>query len=263
MRERAEQAGTTQWKRPIHIGHLSIRLFTGNVVVDDFAIEGLTPEDRPFFTAKHLLVTLDWSTLLNWSDPIMPEITITAVDMADWQMLVERWNDRTNFVRFTDNEAPQGPKRFVTTLRYLRASRGQFSYEDHESPWSIVARNVDLNIGNLPLYHGTATFNGPSTLSWSGDQAAGASATVTYQVRVGSPPAGNQSLRNVVSSTTPGTNCPAGGSDRMLASSRDAFIPPPNSRPGCRSGMVIAIPPVAGLITFTLLRVPERSSPRR
>ena len=32
---------------------------------------------------------------------------------------------------------PDGPKRFTTTLQYLRASRGQFTYEDHETPWSV------------------------------------------------------------------------------------------------------------------------------
>src|SRR5262249_10161492 len=73
-----ERPGTSTWKRPIHIGRLSIRLFTGHIVVEDFSIEGLTPEDRPFFTAKNLDVTLDWSTVLR------REITISAVEMTDW-----------------------------------------------------------------------------------------------------------------------------------------------------------------------------------
>ena len=33
-------------------------------------------------------------------------------------------------------------------------SRGQFTYEDHQTPWSIVCPNLDLTIGNLPNYHG-------------------------------------------------------------------------------------------------------------
>ena len=45
-------------------------------------------------------------------------------------------------------------------MRHLRAWRGQFTYEDHDSPWSVVAPNVDLSIGNLPHYHGTASFSG-------------------------------------------------------------------------------------------------------
>src|SRR6185503_19178855 len=40
------------------------------------------------------------------------------------------------------------------------AARGQFAYEDHEMPWSIVCPNLTVDIGNLPKYHGTATFSG-------------------------------------------------------------------------------------------------------
>src|SRR5262245_15524736 len=151
----AEKLGTTTWKRPIHIGKLSIRLFTGHVVVEDFSIEGVQPNDRPFFTAKRLDVTLDWSTAAH------REVTISAVEMTDWQMVVERWANRSNFPKFTrDENEPQGPKRFVTTLKFLRAWRGQFTFEDHQTPWSVVAPNVDVNIVNIPNYHGTATFNG-------------------------------------------------------------------------------------------------------
>ena len=82
--------------------------------------------------------------------------------MTDWEMLVEKSDGRTTFPKFTDDadQSPPGPKRFTTTLKYLRAWRGQFTFEDHEAPWSVVARNIDVNIGNLPKYHGTATFSG-------------------------------------------------------------------------------------------------------
>jgi hypothetical protein len=156
VRERAETLGRNTWKRPIHIGSLSVRLLNGRIRVENFSIEGLRPEDRPFFTARRLDVSLDWSTAFN------REITITAVDMTDWQMLVEKWDNRNNFPKFTDDadDQPPGPRRFTTTMRYLRAWRGQFTFEDHEAPWSVVARNIDINIGNLPRYHGTATFTG-------------------------------------------------------------------------------------------------------
>jgi hypothetical protein len=155
VRHSAETLGSRTWKRPVQIGSLSIRLLTGRIVVEDFSIAGLEPTDRPFFTAKRLEVALDWSTLFN------REITISAVEMTDWQMLVEKWDDRSNFPKFTrDENEPRGPRRFTTTLKYLRAWRGEFTYEDHGSPWGVVARNIDLNIGNLPNYHGTATFTG-------------------------------------------------------------------------------------------------------
>ncbi len=161
VRRAAENLGRNAWQRPVHIGALHIRLLGGRILVDDFVIEGLKPADRPFFTARHLEVTLDWSTLLQWNHPSRPEITITAVDMTDWQMLVEKWDGGSNFVKFTsDDDQRKRPRRFTTTLKYLRAWRGQFTYEDHEAPWSIVARNVDLDMGNLPQYHGTVAFTG-------------------------------------------------------------------------------------------------------
>jgi TamB, inner membrane protein subunit of TAM complex len=155
VRRNAETLGTTTLKRPVRIGKLSIRLLPGHIVVDDFSIAGLEPTDRPFFTAKRLEVALDWSTALR------RDITISAVEMTDWQMVVEKRDNRTNFPKFTrDDNEPRGPKRFTTTLRHLQAWRGQFTYEDHDSPWSVVAPNVDLSIGNLPHYHGTASFSG-------------------------------------------------------------------------------------------------------
>jgi hypothetical protein len=159
-RQAAERLGSNAWKRPIHIGRLSIRLFGGHILVEDFSIEGLKPTDRPFFTAKHLELALDWSTLIQPAHWTQPEITIRSVEMTDWQMLVEKWADRSNFIKITNNDQPGGPRRFTTTLKYLRVWRGQFTYEDHESPWSVVARNIDLDMGNLPKYHGTVAFTG-------------------------------------------------------------------------------------------------------
>ena len=76
-------------------------------------------------------------------------------------MLVEKWDNRTNFPKFTrDDNEPRGPKRFTTTLKIPAGVARPVHYEDHEAPWSVVARNIDLNIGNLPQYHGTATFSG-------------------------------------------------------------------------------------------------------
>ena len=84
---------------------------------------------------------------------------VTSVEMTDWQMLVERFKDGDNFPKFRNTNAPpSGPRRMTTTVQYLGASRGQFAYEDHETPWSIVAPNLDLTITNFPDYHGEATF---------------------------------------------------------------------------------------------------------
>jgi hypothetical protein len=157
VRQYAERGGSAQLKRPIHIGRLSAHILRGSFVLDDFQIDGVKPGDRPFFTAKRLEIGLDWSTVIRRR----PEIIITSVEMTDWKMLVEKWPGRNNFPKFVDNSRPDtGPRRFTTTMKYLRAWRGQFTFEDHEVPWTIVAPGIDLNITNLPKYHGTAQFKG-------------------------------------------------------------------------------------------------------
>jgi len=157
VRAKAEDAGSKYIERPLHIGGLRIHLLTGKVLVENLAIDGLHPGDRPFFTAKQIAVALDWVPAFS----LHPDITIGSVEMTDWQMLVEKWDGAHNFPRFNhDDGKPPGPKRLTTTLKYLHAFRGQFTFEDHETPWSVVCRNLDINIGNLPKYHGTATFTG-------------------------------------------------------------------------------------------------------
>jgi hypothetical protein len=156
-RQKAEIEGSRYIERPMHIGSLKIRLLTGKFLVENLTIDGLHEGDRPFFTARQLAVSLDWMPAI----ARQPDITITSVEMTDWRMLVEKWENAHNFPRFNhDDGKPPGPRRVTTTLKYLRASRGQFTFEDHETPWGIVCRNLDINIGNIPNYHGTATFTG-------------------------------------------------------------------------------------------------------
>ena len=88
-------------------------------LVDDLTIDGLHPGDRPFFTAKQICGRRSTGVP---AFALKPEITITSVEMTDWQMLVEKWDDAHNFPRFThDDGTPPGPQRFTTTLKYLRA----------------------------------------------------------------------------------------------------------------------------------------------
>jgi hypothetical protein len=156
LRLLGERQFSKQIKRPVHIGRLSIHVLRGSVVVEDFTIEGLNPSDRPFFTAKRLELGLDWSGVLQRR----PDFTITSVEMSDWQMLVEKWDGRNNFPKLGSDSPRKGERRFTTTLNYFRSWRGQFTYEDHQAPWSVVAPNIDLNITNLPQYHGKAAFKG-------------------------------------------------------------------------------------------------------
>jgi len=156
VRAKAEEAGSKYIERPLRIGALRIHLLSGKVLVENLRIDGLHPGDRPFFTAGQIAVALDWRPAFS----LRPDITIGSVEMTDWQMLVEKWDGAHNFPRFNhDDGKPPGPKRMTTTLKSLHAFRGQFAFEDHETPWSVICPNLDITIGNLPKYHGTATFN--------------------------------------------------------------------------------------------------------
>ncbi len=132
----AERRGSQYLDRELAIGSLKINLFKGRIVVHDLRIGGLHRGDRPFFTAKSLSLTLDWLPAF----ALRPNFTVSSVEMTDWQMLVEKWENQHSFPRFTRNNPSSGPRPFTTTMKLLRADRGQFVYEDHELPWSVICR---------------------------------------------------------------------------------------------------------------------------
>lgn len=147
LRARAEREGSKYLQRPMRIGRLSARLLPGVFVVEDLVIDGLTPQDRPFLTTKTITVRLPWWTAFT------RKLTIESIDMTDWQMLVETFpNNRHNFPRFTRDRQNRGASRFTTTLKGVTASRGEFTYDDHTTPWTTVARNL-----NVSLYRSFAT----------------------------------------------------------------------------------------------------------
>ncbi len=158
VRALVERLASREVDRPVRIGSLRILVARGVVEVDDLFVAGRREGDRPFFTAKRLLISLDWSRLIRRR----PEIVITTAELTDWQMLVEKWRDGDNFPkrRKRPPSGSEGPSAYVITVGYLHAWRGQFSYEDHETPWSVLAPNIDLNITKLAKYHGEARFNG-------------------------------------------------------------------------------------------------------
>ncbi|MBT2226559.1 S-layer family protein [Nonomuraea sp. NEAU-A123] len=59
---------------------------------------------------------------------------------------------------------------------------------------------------------GTASYTAPD-LTWTGDLAIGATATITYSVTAANPDNGNGILANTAVSAAVGANCPAGGTD--------------------------------------------------
>lgn len=152
LRGLAEREGSKRLERPLHLGGLSVRLLSGEFVVDKLRIDGLTPSDAPFFTAERITIGLPW-----WSI-VTGELLIQDVSMTDWTMTIESFaGGRHNFPKLS---LPQGGgrKRFVTTLRQFTGTRGRVHYIDHGMPWSVDARNLDVTITKSDRYRGTARF---------------------------------------------------------------------------------------------------------
>jgi hypothetical protein len=156
LRGRAEREGSKFIERPMHIGRLSAKLRPGVFVVEDLLIEGLTPRDRPFLTAKKITVEVPWWTAFS------KRLIVESIAMTDWNMVVETYpNGRHNFPKLTRKTPGKGPGLFTTTLRSVVAARGSFTYEDHGTPWSTVARDLTVQVYRPPIatnYLGRVSF---------------------------------------------------------------------------------------------------------
>ena len=159
LRAQAERGGSAFLQRPMHIGRLGVLLWRGRFFVEDLVIEGLTPQSRPFLVAKRIDLSMPWSTLFN------RRVVFDAIEMTDWQMYAEVLTDgRHNFPKFT-RDGPRRQSAWTTTLQYVRAHRGEFTFQDHGTPWSTVARNIDVTVTRpTSEYRGQASFSNGTIL---------------------------------------------------------------------------------------------------
>ena len=77
---------------------------------------------------------------------------------------------------------------------------------------------------------GSVSFSSPN-LTWTGNLAVGAAATITFSVTVKNPDPGDKLMVNKVTSATAGSNCPAGGTDPRCSSSVPVLVPGPEHHP--------------------------------
>lgn len=153
LRERAERAGSKFIERPMHIGRLGIRLRSGSFVVENLRIDGLTPSDHPFFTAKRIDVSLYWWTFFSTR-----EVLIKSIDMSDWDMQVEMKGGRLSFITLPKGK-PEQKRSYRVTVELVHAYRGRFTYIDHGT-WRTVAPNLDITVRHPGgEYQGRAQFS--------------------------------------------------------------------------------------------------------
>lgn len=141
LKGQAERAGSNYLKRTMTIGRLSIHLWTGKFIVEDLVIGGLTPESRPWLTAKRIAVSMPWNTLFD------KRVVLDTIEMSDWDMYVELTKDgRSSFPRFPSRPKNDDPNRWTTTLQLVHAYRGQFTFDDQGTPWQVITRNLDVTV---------------------------------------------------------------------------------------------------------------------
>ena len=97
------------------------------------------------------------------------------------------------------------------TVTITNTAASAYSGVAFSVPLSDVTDDAVYN-GNAAATSGAVAVSG-QTLTWTGNLAAGAVATVTFSVTVNSPYTGNGTLAFTVASPTTGTNCPANGTD--------------------------------------------------
>jgi len=156
LRVRAETAGSNWLERKLTIGRLGVHLGRGRFVIDDLRVDGMNPGEPPWLVAKRIEVALTWSALFG------REILIDDVEMTDWRMVVESFPDgRQSFPRLAGPpRAPRtGPRLVVTTLKYVRAHRGELVVNDYGSDWFAVAPNLDVTVARAGEYQGTLKFS--------------------------------------------------------------------------------------------------------
>jgi hypothetical protein len=181
LRELAERQGSRWIDRPMHIGRLGVRLAPGRFVIEDLRIEGLTPDARPWLVAKRIEVSLTWRALIE------REVLLDSIEMADWTMVVESFsNGRHNWPRLNGPPRPprSGPPPVVTTLQYVRATRGTFVFDDHGARWGVTAPNLEVTAGKLTEYRGRARFAG-GTVHFQDFEPMSANLTTNFRVQGG------------------------------------------------------------------------------
>jgi hypothetical protein len=157
LRAIAEREASKYLERPMHIGRIRAYAWPGRFALEDVRIEGKTPDAKPFFVAKRILIDVPWRTLFR-------KELIVEVELRNWDMVIETWAGGHNMPKLAPrSQRPPGPRPFRTTVPFVHAKDGRFQFYDHATPWNVIAPNLNFSMvraANLNAYVGTARFDG-------------------------------------------------------------------------------------------------------
>ncbi|MCW2935594.1 MAG: hypothetical protein JWM19_6556, partial [Actinomycetia bacterium] len=97
------------------------------------------------------------------------------------------------------------------TITVTNSGLVAYSGATFTDPLAGVLGNAAYN-GNAAATAGSVSYSSPN-LTWTGNLAAGATATITFSVTVNNPDAGSKILASTITSATSGANCFAGSTD--------------------------------------------------
>ncbi len=160
VRAVAEREASRYLERPMHIGRIRAYAWPGKFTLEDVRIEGRTPDAKPFFVAKRIQIDVPWHSLFR-------KELIVEVELRNWEMVVETFaGGAHNLPKLAPKRQEQPrPRRFRTTVPFVHALDGRFTYIDHVTPWTVEAPNLNFSLVrayNLNSYVGIAGFSGGS-----------------------------------------------------------------------------------------------------
>jgi len=127
-------------------------------------------------------------------------------------------------IAMTASPAPANPGTTVSyTITVTNGGTSAYTGAAFTDALSGVLDDASYN-NNASATAGSLSFASPN-LTWTGDLAVGAAATITFSVTVNNPDTGNKSLASTITSATAGSNCASGSTDTACASTVTVLVP--------------------------------------
>ncbi len=103
------------------------------------------------------------------------------------------------------------------------AGQSAYTGATFTDPLADVLDDASYN-GDAAATAGSVSYASPN-LTWTGNLAVGATATITFSVTVSNPDTGNKILASTITSATAGSNCASGSTDPRCASTVTVLVP--------------------------------------